>query len=94
MFCINVWITVKNPTDVPRVRELLTEMGRLSRLEPGCVVYEACHSQGDTTKFLLCERWQTKTDWEHHRTLDPFKQIYEPQVLPLVDREPHFCDLL
>lgn len=94
MFCINVILTVKNGDDVPQVKEMLTEMGRLSRTEPGCVRYEVCHSQSDATRLFLCERWETKAAWEHHRTLQPFKTIYEPKVLPLVNREPHACDLL
>jgi len=28
MFCINVWLTVKDPNDVPKVAELLTEISR------------------------------------------------------------------
>ena len=94
MFSINVVLVVKDAADASQVKEMLTEMGRLSRAEPGCVRYEVCHSQVDATKFMLCERWETKADWEHHRTLTPFKTIYEPRVLPLVNREAHACDLL
>ena len=94
MFCLNVWITVKDPSHVETVRGLLTELGRLSRAEPGCIRYEVCHSQADATRFLLCERWESQAAWEHHRTLKGFTEIYQPQVLPLVNREPHISTLL
>lgn len=94
MFCVNVQLRVKEESQIPLVRELMIRMGQLSRAEPGCLRYEVCHSQSDRSRFLLCERWESQGAWEHHRTLPPFKEIYEPRVMPLVDREPHIADLL
>lgn len=89
MFCLNVWLTVKNPDDVPRVRDLLAEAGLLSRDEPGNLRFEVYQSQADPARFLLCEHWQSKDAWEAHREAKAFREIYAPQVLPLVDRQPH-----
>lgn len=94
MFCINVWLTVKDPGDVDEIRELLREAARLSREEPGCVRFEVYHSQQDRTKLLLCERWESKEAWEKHREAEAFTQIYQPKVLPRVDREPHFSEIV
>lgn len=94
MFCINVLLTVKNAADVPRVRELLAQCGRLSRQEPGCVSYDAFHSQADAKLFMLVERWESQQSWEEHRTRQAFTEIYVPQVIPLVDRVPHISTLL
>lgn len=94
MFHINVWLTVKNPSDTETVRRLLAEAARLSRTEPGCVRFEVYHSQADATRFLLCEHWAQKSDWETHRTAKAFSEIYQPQVLPLVNREPHISTLV
>lgn len=88
MFCINVLLQVKNPADVDEVARLLTEAARLSREEPGCLRFEAFHSQSDPNVFLLCERWESEAAWQAHR------EIYQPQVLPKVERTPHISTLL
>ncbi len=89
MFCVNVWLSVKDPGNVETVRSLLAEAGRSSRMEPGCLRFEVYQSEADRTRFLLCERWQAKADWEHHKTLHAFRNIYAPKILPLVEREAH-----
>jgi quinol monooxygenase YgiN len=94
MHAINVILTVKNEADIARVGGLLREAGRLSRAEPGCRVYEVCHSQNDPRVYLLIERWESKQDWEVHRTAPAYLTIYQPQVLPLVDRVPHVAEIL
>ena len=94
MFATNVILTVKNENDCDKISELLRELGRLSREEPGCQSYEVCWSQSDRRVFLLIERWETKSAWEAHREAPPYQTIYQPQVLPLVDRVPHPSDLL
>ena len=94
MFAINVILTVKNKVDIPRVRDLLAEAGRLSRAEPGCRQFEVCHSENDDQVFMLIERWESKAAWETHKTAKAFTEIYQPQVLPLVERTPHFSTLI
>ena len=94
MYRINVWLTVKDAGDVESVRGNLAEAARLSRVEPGCQRFEVYHSEADPTKFLLCEWWDSKQAWEVHRTAQAFTTIYQPQVLPKVDRQPHVCTLV
>ncbi len=94
MFAINVILTVQDESNIEKVREFLTEAGRLSREEPGCLAFEACHSQNDPNLFMLIERWESKEAWEVHKTAKAFTEIYQPKVLPLVDREPHFSEIL
>ncbi|SFH52868.1 putative quinol monooxygenase [Planctomicrobium piriforme] len=94
MYAVNVILTAKNADDVPRLAELLREQGWLSRAEPGCLQFDVCHSQNDASVFLLIERWETKQSWEVHRTAIAYTTIYQPQVLPLVDRVPHVSELL
>ncbi|MGQ0634420.1 MAG: putative quinol monooxygenase [Planctomycetaceae bacterium] len=94
MFCLNVWLTVKDPEDIGAVAGLLAEAVQWSRSEPGCLRFEVFHSEADATKFLLVERWQQKSDWEAHRAGKAFSEIYAPKVLPLVDREPHISRLV
>ena len=94
MFCINVLLKVKDSADVTEIAGLLTEAGRLSRAEPGCLRFEVFHSQSDEQTFLLCERWQSEAAWQAHRQEQAFTQIYQPKVLPKVDRMPHISTLL
>lgn len=94
MFCVNVWLTVKNPADVNTVKGLLAEAVKWTRPEPGCLRFEVYHSEANPAKFLLVEHWQQRTDWETHRTAKAFSEIYAPKVLPLVDREPHISTLV
>lgn len=94
MFQINVWLTVQDAANTDKVRDLLAEACRLSRTEPGCERFDVFHSRNDPRKFLLCECWQSEQAWQDHRKEKAFLEIYEPQVLPLVDREPHISDVV
>ena len=94
MFYINVWLTVKEEANIPKVRDLLTQAARSSRAEPGCSRFEVYHSEADASRFLLCEHWNTRADWETHRTGEAFTTIYQPQVIPLVNREPHISRMV
>jgi quinol monooxygenase YgiN len=94
MHYLNVWLTVRDPADVEKIRGWLAECVRLSRAEPGCVRYDVYHSQTEPAKFLLVEHWQAKADWETHRTAKAFTEIYQPHVLPRVDRQPHVATLV
>ena len=94
MFYINVWLTVNDPSNVTRVRELLGQCVRGSRAEDGCVRFEAYQSDADPMRFLLVEHWRSKEDWEAHRTRKTVQEIYIPQVLPLVTRDAHPCSMV
>lgn len=94
MLAVNVILTVKDESEIETVAELLREAGRLSRAEPGCKTFEVCHSQNDRRVFLLIERWQSRESWDVHKTAKAYTTIYQPQVLPRVDRVPHVADLL
>ena len=94
MFHLNVWITVKDPALIDNVGKLLACQVPLTRAEPGCLRFEVYQSQADTRRFLLVECWNEKADWEAHRLAKAFTEIYAPQVLPLVDREPHISTLI
>ena len=89
-----VMLKVKNPADVRTVRDLLAEQRRLSLTEPGCERFEVYHSQQDTRQFVLCEWWADVAALDAHRQAKAFTELYQPKVIPLVDREPHPCDLV
>jgi quinol monooxygenase YgiN len=94
MIYLNVLLKVKDPADVEKVRDLLTAQGRLSRQEPGCARFEVYHSNTDPTRFVISEIWESQAALDVHRTAQAYTQIYQPKVLPLVEREGHPSQLL
>ena len=94
MIYINVILTVKDPNDVAEIQGLLSEQGRLSRQEPGCMRFEVYHSQTDPKVFLLNEYWTDQAAIDAHRKATAYTTIYVPKVLPRVDRVPHPSDLV
>ncbi|MEJ2130652.1 MAG: putative quinol monooxygenase [Gammaproteobacteria bacterium] len=89
MIYVNVILTVKKKADVAKVKELLTQQAALSRAEPGCARFEVYQSESDDKLFILIERWENQEDLDRHRKAKAFVEIYEPKVLPLVERIPH-----
>ncbi|MBX9792160.1 MAG: antibiotic biosynthesis monooxygenase [Pirellulales bacterium] len=94
MVHLNVLLLVRDPANASRVRDLLREAGRISRREPGCLRFEVYHSQADPRRFVLCEYWESQAALDVHRQGRAFTEIYSPQVLPLVEREPHPSELV
>lgn len=94
MFCINVFLRVKDSGDVDSVKQMLTQCGRLSRAEPGCVAFDVCHVLDDPQAFILCERWESEQSWREHKEREAVQTIYLPKVLPLVERTPYICEIL
>jgi quinol monooxygenase YgiN len=86
---INVVLTVKDTNDIAEIQSLLSEQGQLSRQEPGCQRFEVYHSQNDPKVFLLNEHWADQAAIDAHRKATAYTTIYQPQVLPRVDRVPH-----
>lgn len=89
MIYANIVLTVKEEANIGQVRDLLAEQGRLSREEPGCERFEVYHSESDPRVFLLIERWADQSALDVHRQARAYQEIYQPQVLPLVERVPH-----
>jgi quinol monooxygenase YgiN len=92
MIHLNVILRVKQEADVTRVRELLTETARRASGEPGCERFEIYHSQADRQTFLLVEWWSNQQTLDDHRKGVTFTTFYTPNVLPLVERQPHPSD--
>jgi autoinducer 2-degrading protein len=90
----NILLTVKDPANIETVAELLQEQARLSREEPGCERFEVYHSQADRQVFLLVERWESQAALDAHREAWAYLNVYQPKVIPLVDRVAHLSDLI
>ncbi len=94
MFYINVWLTVNDPQNIAKVRELLARCRAGSRAEDGCIRFEVYQSEADERRFLLCEHWRDRAAWEEHRTRKTVQEIYLPQVIPLVTRDAHISSMV
>lgn len=94
MICLNVILTAKNAADVEAIKGLLAQQSKLSREEPGCLRFEAYHSQTNITTFLLCEHWESQEALDAHRRAKAYTEIYQPQILPKVTRVPHPSTLI
>ena len=90
----NVILTVKAATNVAVVAALLAEQGKLSRAEIGCERFEVYHSETNGRVFILIEQWVSQAHLDAHRLAPGFTEIYQPKVLPLVERTPHLCKLV
>jgi quinol monooxygenase YgiN len=55
-----------------RVRDLLRELTRHTRAEPGNLMYLAHQSQSDQRKFFLYEQYKDEAALEAHRGSDHF----------------------
>ncbi len=94
MIELTVILSAKDIAQVSKLRALLAAQVNLSRAEPGCVRFEAFESQTVPGTFILSERWESQAALDTHRTALGFTTIYAPQVLPLVDRVAHVCNVL
>ena len=94
MVYLTVVLRVKDSADIPEIRRLLSEQGRLSRAEPGCLRFEVYQSNGEPGAFFLVEQWETPDALETHRSARACTEIYKPLVLPKVDRTAHECTVV
>ena len=94
MHAINVWLTVKEVGRVDTIRGLLAQAARKSRQEPGCLRFDVYHSQSDERRFLLVEHWESEAALNTHRQGEAYTTIYQPRILPHVEREGHVVTLL
>jgi quinol monooxygenase YgiN len=93
MFNLEVIIKVREINDISNIAMALINMGVECKDEKGCLRWEA-HHDVEKNIFILIESWESKDDWEHHLTLEPFKKYYEEFILPRVTREIYFTKRL
>jgi quinol monooxygenase YgiN len=72
-----------------RVAELVDELARTSRGEPGCVQFQPNRHAEDPVRFLLYEEYADETAFEAHSDSEHFKQLVLGEAVPdlLEDRE-------
>ena len=66
----------------------------LSRREPGCLRFDVYQSTTLPGRFILHEQWQSQADLDKHRTAEAYTTVYQPLVIPRVEREAHPSELV
>lgn len=56
-----------SPDDHAEIVQILRELTRLSRQEPGCITYVPHWVESDPTTVLIYEQYQDEAALEHHR---------------------------
>ena len=87
----NVLLRAKDPQRVTEISGLLRQQASLSSEEPGCEQFDVYQSETEPELFLLIEVWASEGHLAQHRKAEAFTHLYQPEVLPLVHREPHLC---
>jgi quinol monooxygenase YgiN len=89
VFDLIVVVTVTDPSEVGAVAEAFATMRPMCLAEPGCVSWDAYHSEADPQRFVLVERWESENAWQAHGEQASIQEVYLPVVLPRVSREVH-----
>lgn len=85
----NVVLTANPEEDVNEIAQHLEMLATLSLAEPGCHGFKVFHSTAEPRVFLLIEAWESDAHLAAHRQAAAFTEVYEPHVLPRVERVVH-----
>ena len=72
--CTVVATFTPNPEHLTEVRELLLEVAKDVRLEPGCLYYDLYDEV--TGKLLLIEAWESRELWQIHSDAPTVARIF------------------
>jgi quinol monooxygenase YgiN len=72
------------PGNREAVRQAIHEVQGPTRLEPGCLGYNAFHSVRDRDEFYVHSRWLDMASFQNHADL-PHTIKFIEQVEPLID---------
>jgi len=68
-----------------RIVRILEEMARLSRQEPGCLLYQPHRSVDDARVFFLYEQYVDDGALQAHSTSEYFHRLVLGEALPLLE---------
>ncbi len=91
---LTIVLQVKQQQDIAEIKTCLLRQGELSRAEPGCVRFDVFQSKNDESTFVLQECWESQGALDLHRLAEAYTTVYQPLVLPRVNRTPYPCELI
>ena len=68
-----------------RIEQILAEMVRHTRQEPGCLMYQPHQSLEDPTVFLLYEQYEDKAAFDAHIASDYFKRLVLGEAVSILE---------
>ncbi len=73
------------PGTEDRVRQILAEMVRFTRQEPGCRLYQAHRSVEDPTVFFLYEQYADERAFQSHTSSPYFQRLVLGEAASILD---------
>ena len=86
MIRLHVTLNVLDPANIETVAGLIKQHAALSRAEPGCARFDLYQSKDNPANVYIVEDWESPEAIDAHREAEGFTTIYQPKVVPLVDR--------
>ena len=78
-----------------RFAEIIPELARASREEPGCELYIPCRDPDDPRSYLFYEQYRDKTAFEEHGASEHFQRLALGGLFELMEsRERTFFETL
>jgi len=68
-----------------RVAELVPELARASREEPGCELYIPCRDPEDPRSYVFFEQYRDKAAFEEHGASEHFKRLGAGELFGLME---------
>ena len=68
-----------------RAAELIPELARASREEPGCELYIPCSDPEDASSYLFYEQYQDKAAFEEHGASEHFQRLGAGELFGLLE---------
>jgi quinol monooxygenase YgiN len=85
-FSILAIFTVQ-PEFISQFRDALMKNASASKQEPGCISYIVHSDASASNVFFLYEKYQSKEDYEFHRTTSHLKEFREVMT-PMLESDP------
>jgi quinol monooxygenase YgiN len=68
-----------------RAAELIPELARASRGEPGCELYIPCRDPDDPLSYLFYEQYRDKAAFEEHGASEHFQRLAAGELFGLME---------
>jgi quinol monooxygenase YgiN len=68
-----------------RAGEIIPELARASREEPGCELYIPCRDPDDPRSYLLYEQYRDKAAFEEHGASEHFQRLAAGEMFGLME---------
>ena len=68
-----------------RVAEILPELARASRAEPGCQLYIPCRDPEDPRSYVLYEQYADKDAFDEHGKTEHFQRLAAGELFGLLE---------